>query len=113
MYNSFNWFYIQNCELFNAEYFNAVFQNVHLILEIRSKATDVIKKYWTLCGFNFEAILASVRPPGASVWVVTQRYLSAVTRAELSLSLSCNCRVETKNKQNYATQKRPLEAVKG
>ena len=54
--NSFCWLYIQTCELFNAEYFNAVFQEVHLILEICSKANVVIKKYWSLCGLNFEAV---------------------------------------------------------
>ena len=35
---------------------------VHLILQIRSKANDVIKIAWTLSGFNFSAIGSLWRP---------------------------------------------------
>ena len=54
-------------------------KNVHLILQFVSKASDVIKMYWTLCGFNFKASFSLWRPPRALVGAGTQRYLSAVS----------------------------------
>ena len=62
---------------------------VHLILQIRSKANDVIKIAWTLSGFNFSAI--------GSLW----RPLEAVLQPRHSDSVAS------------PAKPRPLEAFKG
>ena len=55
--------------------FNFKKNYVHLIVQIRSKANDVIKIVWTLSGFNISAIAGRWRPPEASVRPLAQRYL--------------------------------------
>ena len=62
---------------------------VHLILQIQSKANDVIKIAWTLSGFNFSAI--------GSLW----RSLEAVLQPRHSDSVAS------------LAKPRPLEAFKG
>ena len=81
--------------------FNSIFHNVHLILEIWSKATDVVKIVWTLCGFNLVASLASVWPPGVSVWAVTQSYQLATKKQRFALHLGCIkcCKTTSRGRQ--------------
>ena len=63
---------------------------VHLILQIQSKANDVVKIVWTLSGFNLDAIGSLWQPLGASVWALTQRYLIAGSSEKVAKSADVN-----------------------